>query len=243
MDQFIDPTPDAPESPAGRQQHGGRRPGAGAKPGNVNALKHGRRSERLRNSLPLPELTPHAIARRVERQQQRAAERIAASALRVAVHAAHLRAITDAVAEGRPLPLPPTITCTNVDIARVRRYVESATLQANLARAQADGKIDPQSPAIQRGRHFAESVEQILPVLAVLLNQDAHPSLGTDTLAGFLTPPHNQADDQLSATLLESAATALDALAESTTTTQKYIRTIKSEHPLPGTDQDPASLP
>ncbi len=31
---------------------GGKRPGAGAKPGNVNALKHGRNSVRLRQLLP-----------------------------------------------------------------------------------------------------------------------------------------------------------------------------------------------
>jgi hypothetical protein len=65
-----------PNSPA-PSRRGGRRPGAGAKPGNVNALTHGRYS-RFRDALPVAPLDPAAVARRVLRQEQRAAERIAA---------------------------------------------------------------------------------------------------------------------------------------------------------------------
>jgi hypothetical protein len=58
-------------------RRGGRRPGAGARSGNLNAFKHGR-SSRFRDSLPVAPLDPAAVARRVLRQEQRAVERIAA---------------------------------------------------------------------------------------------------------------------------------------------------------------------
>ena len=40
----MTPTSDNQPPPGGPGRRGGRRPGAGAKPGNLNALKHGRRS-------------------------------------------------------------------------------------------------------------------------------------------------------------------------------------------------------
>jgi hypothetical protein len=40
-----DPSPETQDAP---RRHGGRRPGAGAKKGNLNALKSGKRSKRLK---------------------------------------------------------------------------------------------------------------------------------------------------------------------------------------------------
>ncbi len=65
---------------------GGRRPGAGAKPGNLNALRHGRRSGHVQRLLALLSAIPEVrealigLARR-QRAQRRQAERTAAHIL------------------------------------------------------------------------------------------------------------------------------------------------------------------
>ncbi|MBI2913802.1 MAG: hypothetical protein HYY03_07770 [Chloroflexi bacterium] len=65
---------------------GGRRPGAGAKPGNLNALRHGRRSGQVQRLLVLLSAIPEVrealirLARR-QRDQRRQAERTAAHIL------------------------------------------------------------------------------------------------------------------------------------------------------------------
>lgn len=65
---------------------GGKRPGAGAKPGNLNALKHGRNSKKLQQLVDalssLPEARAALIAqRRVQQKEQRNARRLAVSLL------------------------------------------------------------------------------------------------------------------------------------------------------------------
>ena len=78
-------TPDYPLRARARPHRGGRRPGAGAPKGNLNALKHGR----------------------LLASERRMAERHAATHLRVAVLAHHRRAAADAVEHGHPLPRLP----------------------------------------------------------------------------------------------------------------------------------------
>jgi hypothetical protein len=80
-------------------RRGGRRSGAGATPGHLNALKHGR-SSRFHDSLPVAPLDPAAVAVRVLRQKQRAVERIAASVLRGILDARHRRDLPVKLAHG-----------------------------------------------------------------------------------------------------------------------------------------------
>jgi ABC-type Fe2+-enterobactin transport system substrate-binding protein len=82
----MNPTPDNPP-PAGKpRRRGGRRPGAGAKPGNLNALKHGRRSAQfsqlgvLLASIPQTWQALLDLARR-HQLKQRKAEQVAAHLL------------------------------------------------------------------------------------------------------------------------------------------------------------------
>jgi hypothetical protein len=49
--QPADPPTGRPGAVARQSQHGGSRPGAGAKPGNINAIKHGKRSTQLRRAV------------------------------------------------------------------------------------------------------------------------------------------------------------------------------------------------
>ena len=70
-----------------RTGRGGRRPGAGARPGNMNALKHGRNShlvQTLLAALAAHPTTREALIRMARRQRarQREAERTAAVLLR-----------------------------------------------------------------------------------------------------------------------------------------------------------------
>ena len=77
-----------------RSRRGGRRPGAGAPPGNLNALKHGRRSAQfaqlgaLLATLPEARQALLALARR-HRLKQRRAEDVAALLLQRLLNRAH----------------------------------------------------------------------------------------------------------------------------------------------------------
>jgi hypothetical protein len=88
-------------------RRGGRRPGAGAPRGNLNALRHGRRS-RFRDLLAT-ESDAVALAGRMVARERRVAERHAATLLRLALIARHRRDYADAVEQGRPLPPLPLI--------------------------------------------------------------------------------------------------------------------------------------
>ncbi len=75
-------------------RRGGRRPGAGAPPGNLNALKHGRRSAQLAQlgallaTLPEARQALLALARRHQLKQRRA-EQVAALLLQRLIERAH----------------------------------------------------------------------------------------------------------------------------------------------------------
>lgn len=82
------PQPGAPEQPAAkpRSRRGGRRPGAGAPKGNLNALKHGMHSKQLATIgkilIEVPEIR-HSLLALADRQgiKKRKAERAAAALL------------------------------------------------------------------------------------------------------------------------------------------------------------------
>jgi hypothetical protein len=189
--------PDLVPSPAAPSRRGGRRPGAGAKPGHLNALKHGRRSSRFRDSLPVAPLDPAAVAVRVLRQKQRAVESIAASVLRGILDARHRRDLAAAVKRGDPLPQPSLLANTDADLLRVHRYLAGLTAQAQLERAHAAGRIRPDNPVLQDAARFANRIEQITPIVATALDRASRTPLTADTVAALLAlPPSHQQNDQ-----------------------------------------------
>ena len=127
---FIPPKPSSASSiPTPRP--GGRRPGSGAKPGNLNALKHGRYS-RFKDALPPEPFDPGVVARSLLVRQRTEVERIAASLLRVVLEERFKRELAAAVAERRPVPPPPLLTASRRDLARVRSFLSSAGHLATL---------------------------------------------------------------------------------------------------------------
>jgi len=102
---------------------GGKRPGAGAPKGNLNALKHGLRSHQVRNlsltlaQIPLFRSYLQRLARR--RRQNNAA------AIALAAWLRHLAALATPGARG-PLPPPPPLTQRGVRL--LARYLASQTI-------------------------------------------------------------------------------------------------------------------
>ena len=187
----------APATARSATRRGGARPNAGARPGNLNALKHGRYS-RFRDALPVAPLDPAAVAARVLRQEQRAVERIAASVLRVILDARHRRDLAAAVKRGGPLPQPPLLAGTDADLLRVHRYLATLTAQAGIEHAHAAGRIRPDNPVLQNAARFADRIEQIAPIVAAALDRASRTPLTADTVAALLALPRNhQEDDQL----------------------------------------------
>jgi len=85
---------------------GGRRPGAGARPGNMNALKHGRNSQLVQTllaALAAHPTTREALIRMARRQRarRREAERTAAVLLRQLLNRALVSLKDDQTAEQR----------------------------------------------------------------------------------------------------------------------------------------------
>lgn len=85
---------------------GGRRPGAGARPGNMNALKHGRNSQLVQTllaALAAHPTTREALIRMARRQRarQREAERTAAVLLRQLLNRALVSLKDDQTADQR----------------------------------------------------------------------------------------------------------------------------------------------
>jgi len=103
---------------------GGKRPGAGAPRGNLNALKHGLRSQQVRAlslalaQIPLFRCYLQRLARR--RQQNSAAAVALAAWLR------HLDALHAPGARG-PLPPPPPLTQRGIRL--LARYLASQTIK------------------------------------------------------------------------------------------------------------------
>ena len=188
---FIPPTPPPPAS-----RRGGKRPGAGAKQGNLNALKHGRFS-RFKQQLPATPLAPTAVAGRVLAAEQRRVSRIAESLLRVVMDAQHQRDVAEAVAKGLPLPPPPLVSGTDQDPRKVVQFMASLSARAEVERAHAAGTLRPTNPALQHARAFATTIERVLPALSAALDRAARPALSPATLGGLLAlPARDQQNDQ-----------------------------------------------
>ena len=193
LPQDLIPTTSGSTPPAGRgsapARRGGKRPGAGAKAGNLNALKHGRYS-RFKDTLPLPPLDPTAVARRVLLREQREVERIAASFLRVLLDARHQRDRADALAQGRPLPPPPLVTPTDADLKRVLLYLRGMSEQAQAEHGRTLGVVADQ-PAHLRARRWAATLERLMPPVVAALDRAARPTFSAASLAALLPLPRN----------------------------------------------------
>ncbi|MGE0543643.1 MAG: hypothetical protein AB7R89_26055, partial [Dehalococcoidia bacterium] len=98
--------PDLISPPPASSRRGGKRPGAGARPDNLKALKHGRHS-RFRDLLERPPVDPLAVADRLLVGDRQQAERIAASFLRVLLESgtAVLRAFRESTTEPTAKPI------------------------------------------------------------------------------------------------------------------------------------------
>ncbi|MGE0540931.1 MAG: hypothetical protein AB7R89_12205 [Dehalococcoidia bacterium] len=225
--------PNVPSSDRSRQpgpaRHGGRRPGSGAKPGNLNALKHGRYS-RFKDALPPEPFNPAVVARSLLLQQRTEAERIAASLLRVVLEERFKRDLAAAVAERRPVPPPPLLTASRRDHARVRSFLSSAGHLATLQRAAAEGRIAPDNPAVAAFLRAGESLESVLPTVAHLLERAAAPPLPPDAVARLLR--NETGNDQAKLAPIESTVQAFAALDESAPPkTRKTIRSSATRTP------------
>jgi len=219
---FIPPTPPTIKvgiytvpatrpSPAPARR-GGRRPGAGARPGNLNALKHGRYS-RFKNTLPPEPFDPAVAARSILLQQRTEAERIAASFFRIVLEARWHRAAADALADGRPLPPPPLVVASAGDHARVLRFLRSSQTVTRLDRAAAESSTTLNTEAIEAYRRRAQHLDEILPVVGHLLDRAAAPTATPHALGALLR--NEIGFDQPTTLPAESSARALAAIAES----------------------------
>jgi len=103
---------------------GGKRPGAGAPKGNLNALKHGLRSQQVRAlSLALAQIP---LFRRYLQRLARRRQQNTAAALAVAAWLRHLNALHTPGARG-PLPPPPPLTQRGIRL--LARYLVDQTIK------------------------------------------------------------------------------------------------------------------
>ena len=168
-------------------RRGGRRPGAGAPKGNLNALRHGRYS-RFRD-LVAPQPVTAAAARRLITREQRAAERHAANLMVLARHARYQADCAAAVTEGRALPPPPLVSLRDVDVPALQRFFAEVARHVTEERRRAAGLLTPDSESIVRQRSFAESIDCILPHAVAALDRAAAAALSPADLAALLAPP------------------------------------------------------
>ena len=164
-----DPMPTTPPTPTAPAPRGGRRPGAGAPKGNLNALKHGRRS-RFKDLLRHDTDTV-ALAGRLLARERRTAERHAATLLRVAVLAHHRRAFADAVEHGRPLPVPPLYDLDDLDLAPLVGLLEHQAARSKAECARRDGRLTPESPGVTRARTLADTLDAFVRLTAAELDR------------------------------------------------------------------------
>lgn len=191
-------------TPSVPSRRGGRRPGAGAPTGNLNALKHGRRS-RFKNALPVPPLSPVAVARAVLLREQREVERVAASFLRLTLYARYCAECAAAVAAGLPLPDPPLSLPTAADLARVTRYGALIGERNTREQQRRDGRLDVNSASVRADLEIAARIDLILPKVAALLERASRRVADPADLARLLAVP--TADNQ---TLNQPAAAAAE---------------------------------
>ena len=204
-DRACSDTPDpVPSTPAPPSRRGGRRPGAGAPKGNLNAFKHGRRS-RFKDLLR-HDTDAVALAGRLLARERRTAERHAATLLRVAILARHRRAFADAVATGAPLPVPPLYDLDDLDLQPLVRLLEHQAARADAERARRDGLLTPASPGVTRARALADTLDTFVRSTAAELDRALQALPAPAALAGTLTAPDDQANNQRSAHPPESVA-------------------------------------
>jgi hypothetical protein len=214
IEDFI-PSAPASNSPAGAaaqkpaaSRRGGRRPGAGAPKGNLNAFKHGRHS-RFKELLPSPQPVAAGAARRLITREQRIAERHAANLLALARLARYRADCAAAVDEGRPLPPPPLITYRDVDLTAIEHLLTGIAEHVLRERSRAAGLLTSESESIARDREFARSVEQALPLAIAALDRSATASLAPAAVTALLDAVGgNKPDNDQSQPLPTEAAPA-----------------------------------
>jgi hypothetical protein len=182
------PTSDPPTTTTGvPSPRGGRRTGAGAPRGNLNALKHGRYS-RFRDMIA-PQPVTAAAARRLITREQRAAERHAANLLVLARHARYQADYAAAITEGRALPPPPLVSLRDLDFPALKRLLSELAGHAVQERARRAGLLTADSAALAGQRRFVEGIGEVLPHAIAALDRVAAAALSPADLAALLAPP------------------------------------------------------
>ena len=158
----------ASSTPASSSRRGGRRPGAGAPKGNLNAFKHGRRSR-------FKDLVHHdtsAVVRagRLLARDRRAVERHASALMRLALIARHRRVYVQALEQGQRLPQPPLLDLTDLDVGPLLAWMERLAVHARAERARAAGDLTTASASVASARAFADEIERFLGVATARLD-------------------------------------------------------------------------
>jgi hypothetical protein len=229
VSDFIPPASKADTEPT-RPRRGGARPGAGAPKGNLNALKHGRRS-RFKDAMPLAPPQPLAVARRLLAREQRDAERYAVTLMQIARAAQYHRERAAAVAEGRPLPPPPLRDTQSINIRGLNRFLRAILERKAFEEARTAGLLTPNSPLIQKDTETARNLELLVRHATHALDQTLAATPSPAALATALPTPNNQTNNQPEPPLLESIDTVTSALLESTPSDK--TRNIQSFSPSP----------
>ncbi len=147
-------------------------PARGAPTGNLNALHHGRRSR-------FPDLMPSntdavTVAGRLLAKERRVAERHATTLLRLALIARHWHDYVAPIEEGRPLPRPPVLDISDVDIASLMRYMRRVGQRAAQECALRDGTLTRDAPAVASARVLAEHLDDLVRLAAAELARAGH---------------------------------------------------------------------
>ena len=185
-----------PAAPASRR--GGARPGAGAPKGNLNALRHGRRS-RFRD-LMQNDTDAVAVAGRLLAKERRVAERHATTLLRLALLARHRQEYAAAVAEGRPLPQPPLLDLPDIEVDSLMRYLDRVGQRARDERARRDGALTADASSVTAACALAGSLDDLVRLAASELDHAVRSLPSPAALAALLdtassgafNQPHNQ---------------------------------------------------
>ena len=209
-------------------RRGGRRPGAGARPGNLNAFKHGRYS-RFRDAIPPSEPVTAGAARRLVSREQRIAERHAANLLVLARFARYQVDCAAVVEEGRPLPPPPLLGLQDLDVKSLQRLLGEITAHTMLERPRAAGTITSEHEGLRRQLAFARTIERILPVAVESLDRSAAAALAPAALTALLGPvtQNEPGDDQPLALPAESTAHERSTVADSASGPREKTSSIK----------------
>ncbi|MBI2761861.1 MAG: hypothetical protein HYX51_10610 [Chloroflexi bacterium] len=231
------PTP-LPVAP--RRRRGGRRSGAGAPKGNLNALRHGRRS-RFRDLLTTTPDTV-ALAGRLLARERRVAERHATTLMRMALLAQHRRAYVTAVEQGLPLPQPPLIDIQDLDIAGLLAYMERVAVRTRFEEARKSGALTPEAPSVATARATFTAFESFIPVTAAQLDTALRSLPSPAALAAVLTTPNNQTIDQPNQAPDTAVITAPESAVPSEPTVETHLqakpKTSSNQTTLPASGRD-----